>query len=265
MKSLIKKALKLRKQSKVKEGDEILIDFIGSVSRILFCCFHCVSDPMKCENAQRLVMSLPDTERNRFSLEARISRRQTHSLTWLVDCTQRVSVSPERKFSPHFSDLSMSAMYHLTVETLHFSLLGRPFTQKFCFAGLTWCLYYLAEDTEIQERVYEELIDELEQEKVTPENISKLKWVFGHNVSLFPVLKRVNLISSPFATQTNANTQETFARTKRDFHVYQSERLGKKGRLHGCSVFTGTCARSWMRRCVAPLWRRMLRDSRIWT
>ena len=43
------------------------------------------------------------------------------------------------------------------------------------FTGLSWFLYYVAEQPEIQNRVYEELVDVLEEEKVTHENISSLK------------------------------------------------------------------------------------------
>ena len=43
------------------------------------------------------------------------------------------------------------------------------------FTGLSWFLYYVAEHPEIQNKVYEELVDVLEEEKVTHENISSLK------------------------------------------------------------------------------------------
>ena len=51
---------------------------------------------------------------------------------------------------------------------------NRP-KNSFIFTGLSWFLYYVAEQPEIQNKVYEELVDVLEEEKVTHENISSLK------------------------------------------------------------------------------------------
>ena len=46
------------------------------------------------------------------------------------------------------------------------------------FLGLTWGFYFLASHPDVQEKVYEELVEVLDKEDVTHESIASLVYVF---------------------------------------------------------------------------------------
>ena len=43
------------------------------------------------------------------------------------------------------------------------------------FIALAWCLYFLATHEEVQEKLYQEFVDVMEEETITAQIISQLK------------------------------------------------------------------------------------------
>ena len=45
----------------------------------------------------------------------------------------------------------------------------------FFFVDMTWCLYFLASHPEVQEKVYQEMVDVLGEDKMAPSVVNDLK------------------------------------------------------------------------------------------